>query len=759
MQKKLIVVALAFLMGQWASAAPTPASAASAAASGTASGTASSTAAGTAPVPLLMVQPTAEQPQAARFAAGLLTKYHYKAMPLDDAMSQKIFDRYLKSLDPEKIFFTQADIDNFGPARNTLDDAIKNGDLHVPFAMFNMYLQRSRERMAQSRDILKSKFNFTQNETYQFDRETAPWAKNDAELSDLWRRRVKNDFLRLKLAGKDDKSIRETLDKRYSNYLTRTDKLNNEDAFDIFMNAYAMSIEPHTNYMGPRASENFDISMRLSLEGIGAVLQTKDDYTLVREIVPGSPAALSGKLQVGDRIVGIGQGRDGAITEVLGWRIDDVVRMIRGNKDTVVRLDILPADANADGKHTLVSLVRQKISMEEQSAKKSIMEVKDGGVVRRVGVITLPGFYQDFDARAKGDADFKSATRDVERLLGELKKAKVDTVLIDLRNNGGGALTEAVELTGLFIGSGPVVQQRNAQGKVAVESDSRRSPVWDGPLGVLINRGSASASEIFAAAIQDYGRGLIIGEPSFGKGTVQQVINFDRIAQTPKPIFGELKMTVAQFFRINGGTTQLRGVTPDIAFPSAADAKLFGESSYDNALPWTSIVATYYAPAGDLKDMLPVLQMRHEARVAKDADFRFLQDDIVELRKTRLETTVSLNEVERRKQLDIQEARAKLRKQHLEPAPVVAKAADGKSKPAAADKDALGDISTRDDGLQFNERSLKEQLAAEKAQKNEKDIFLNEAVQILGDEVGVLKTDLRLAARVLPQAASVKAAQ
>ncbi|WGG52618.1 carboxy terminal-processing peptidase [Rugamonas sp. DEMB1] len=612
------------------------------------------------------LKPLAQQTQAAIWASRFLSRYHYKAVPLDDAMSEKIFDRYFKSLDGEKLFFVQADVDQFGAARSRLDDAINNENLSVPFAVYNLYQQRFNERFGYARELLKTKFDFAVDESYQYDREKAEWPKNEAEMRELWRKRIKNDWLRLKLAGKDDKAIRDTLDKRYDNYMGRSRKLNNEDVFQIFMNAYTMSIEPHTNYLGPRASENFDIAMRLSLEGIGCVLQTRDEYTVVREVVPGSPAGLSGKIKVGDRIVGVGQGESGALTEVLGWRIDDVVAQIRGAKDSTVRLDVLPAEAGVDGKHTVIALVRKKISMEEQSAKKSILEVRDGTAKRRVGVISLPTFYQDFEARRKGERDFKSATRDVARLLGELKKEKVDNVLIDLRNNGGGSLSEAVELTGLFIDKGPVVQQRNAEGKVEIESDNNAGLAWDGPVGVLINRGSASASEIFAAAIQDYGRGLIIGEASFGKGTVQTLVNLDRFAQGEKaPRLGELKMTIAQFFRINGGTTQLRGVTPDIKLPAMADGDSFGESSYDNALPWTSIKPAVYITAGELKEIVPMLDKRHEARVAKDKDFQYLQEDIALAKKIRKENLISLNETVRRKERDTQEARSKLREARL----------------------------------------------------------------------------------------------
>ena len=720
-----------------------------------------------------VVKPQAVQSQAALWASHVMSRYHYKATPLDDAMSEKIFDRYFKSLDGEKLFFVQADVDQFASMRTKMDDAIMSENLTVPFAIYNLYQQRFNERITYARELLKTKFDFSADESYQIDREKAEWPKNEAEVKDLWRKRVKNDWLRLKLAGKDDKAIRETLDKRYDNYMSRSRKLNNEDVFQIFMNAYAMSIEPHTNYLGPRAAENFDIAMRLSLEGIGAQLQQRDDYTVVREVVPGSPAALSGKLKVGDRIVGVAQGETGSFTDVVGWRIDDVVQQIRGAKDSVVRLQILPADAGPDGKLAQLSLVRKKISMEEQSAKKSILEVRDGTAKRRVGVISLPTFYLDFEARRRGDKDYKSATRDVARLLAELKKEKVDNVLIDLRNNGGGSLTEAVELTGLFIDKGPVVQQRNAQGKVEVESDTSAGLAWDGPVGVLINRSSASASEIFAAALQDYGRGLVIGEPSFGKGTVQTLVNLDRYSQGDKPRFGELKMTVAQFFRINGGTTQLRGVTPDINLPSMSDPESFGESSYDNALPWVAIKPAVYIPAGELKDIVPMLDKKHEARVAKDKDFQYLAEDIALVKKQRKDNTISLNETVRRKERDQQEARAKLREARLlslvasPDDPVLipdAKEALNKAisaKPANANAKAARQVAAvkgalrTDDGLQADERGLSAELDAEKAAKAAKDVLLNEAVHILADEVGLLKTDTRLASRVLPYAADV----
>ncbi|MDP2366834.1 carboxy terminal-processing peptidase [Rhodoferax sp.] len=684
-----------------------------------------------APVAL---EPALAQIQAASMTADLLTRFHYSPRALDDAMSQKIFDRYLKSLDSEKVLFTQADIDQFAHARDKLDDAIKDRNLTAPFAMFNLYQQRLRERLVHARGLLAQSFDFSKQESYPYLRTDAPWAQSESDIQDLWRRRVKNDWLRLKLAGKDDKAIRATLEKRYDYALANLKKLKSEDVFQLFMNAYAMSIEPHTNYLGPKATEDFDISMRLSLVGIGAVLQERDDTAVIRELVPGGPAARSGKLKVGDRIVGVAQAADPAPTDVLGWRLDDVVRLIRGTEDSVVKLNILPADASPDAPLQVVTLVRKKITLEQQAAKKSIIEVKDAQRTQRIGVIALPTFYQDFEARAKGDQAFKSATRDVARLLAELKKDRVDSVLIDLRNNGGGSLNEAIELTNLFIGSGPVVQQRDARGTIRVEGNGNATVAWDGQLGVLINRGSASASEIFAAAMQDYGRALIIGESSFGKGTVQTIVNLDAMARSDKPKFGDVRMTVAQFYRVNGGTTQLRGVTPDIQLPTFLDADS-GEAGFDNALPWGQIKSANYQPLGDLTDILPMLQLKHEQRIAKDPEFRFLKEDIGEFLQQKSKKSTSLNEVERRKERDAREAKLKGREASRQAG------AAGGAKPA---KENL-----QDDGLQGNERTLAAELAAEKAGKAAKDVFQLEAANILADQLNLIQSSTRLAQQVL----------
>lgn len=678
------------------------------------------------------VKPMPDQSQTAPLVAEMLARYHYKALPLDDAMSEKVFEQYLKALDGEKIFFVQSDIDQLAGFRTKLDEALNEGDLTAPFAIFNRYMQRAAERYAYARSLLRDGFDFAVAETYQYGRSKEPWAKTEGDIRELWRKRVKNDWLRLKLAGKSDKNIVEMLDKRYEQFQKRIGRVKSEDAFQIFMNAYTMAVEPHTNYMGPRAAEDFNISMKLSLVGIGAMLAEKDDYVTVRELVAGGPAALSGQLQVGDRIVGVAQGQDGGMTDVLGWRLDDTVALIRGAAESTVLLDVLPATAGPDGAHQVVSLVRKKITLADQAAKKTLLTVPDGKATRRIGVISLPSFYEDFAARQEGRAGFKNASDDVAALLDELKQQKVDGLLIDLRNNGGGSLAEAIELTGLFIGKGPVVQQRDAKGEVTVLSSETKRIAWDGPLGVLINRNSASASEIFAAAIQDYGRGFVIGEPSFGKGTVQTMVNLDQIAKNEKPQFGELKFTIAQFFRINGGTTQLRGVTPDFSFPTAADMENSGESSFANALPWMQVKAADYLPSHDRKRLLPVLLTRQEAREKKDKDFRCLQDEIAEVKRQNTTKQISLNETERRREQRVREAR-------LASCETVGPQADGLEQVAPRNAVSRSSKVFQDDGLQASERNLVTELAAEKAQKDAKDVLLVEAVHILGNEAGLLK--------------------
>lgn len=675
-----------------------------------------------------LLKPAAQEAKAAHLAAELLSRYHYKAVPLDDALSSKMFDQYLKALDPEKIYFLQSDIDRLAVERNRLDDAILTEDLRAPFEIFNLYERRAVERMAYARSLLNKGFDFTSEETLMIDRKDQAWPATEAASLDLWRKRVKNDWLRLKLAGQDDVAIAKVLDKRYDSAAKRLGKITGADAFEAFMNAYTTAIEPHTNYLGPRAAANFDIAMRLSLAGIGAVLVDIDGYATIRELVAGGPASLSGQLQVGDRIVGVAQGPTQAMDDVVGRRLDDTVALIRGAVGSTVRLDVLPADNGPDAPSKTVVLVRNTIKIQDSAAKAKVYSVTTGEGKRLIGVITLPSFYEDLDALRKGDKDYRSASGDVAKLLADLKAQKVDAVLMDLRNNGGGSLREAIGLTGLFVGKVPVVQTRNAKGDVSVEKNANTGLAWDGPMGVLINRASASASEIFAAAIQDYGRGLIIGERSFGKGTVQTVASLDRAANNTNAVYGELKLTIAQFFRVNGGTTQLRGVTPDIGYLQSGNDTVFGESSYDNALPATKVKAADYTPLGNITEQLARLLAWHEARVQRDRDYQGLLDDLAKARERRKANVISLNEAVRRKERAASQARM--------------------TALLGADGTAAGESLT-DDGLQFNERKLSKDLAIEKTQKSVNDVLLNEAVSILSDSAALKEGKSQLAASAL----------
>ena len=676
-------------------------------------------------------QPSAEQAAAARLVYGILSdsRYVYRAKPLDDALSLEIHRRYLESLDAQKLFFTQADITRFNAYRARHDDAIKNQQLGPAYEIFSTYVRRVDERVAYANRLLARPFDFSTNDSWLYDREDAAWAANGAALDAAWLNYVKNDALRLKLAGRSQEEIRKTLGKRYAGIAERVHELRGDDVFETFMNAYATSIDPHTSYMSPRSAENFNMQMRLSLEGIGAVLQRQEEYVVIRTVVPGGPAGNSGKIKVGDRVVAVGQGASGPLTDVVGWRIDDVVELIRGKKGTRVRLDVLPADAGADAKPTTVAIVRDKVKLEQQAAQKRVIDV-DG---RRIGVIELPTFYLDFEAKRRGEKDARSATADVAKLLRELRAQKVDGVVVDLRDNGGGSLLEAVELTGLFIDTGPVVQVRETGGRVSVESDDMGGVAWDGPLAVLVNRSSASASEIFAAAIQDYGRGLIIGEPTFGKGTVQSLIDLDRFPRKDDVKFGQVKLTVAQFFRVDGGTTQHAGVVPDLQFPVTLDASEYGESSFDNALPATRIAQAKHTNVGNFTTLGPQLRARHKARVAKDAEFGWWAQDVATFRADRDKKTLSLNETVRRAERDRMEAQRKQR------------AAERKAAGLAGDA-----LAQADDGLTAGERSVASQAADEEAAKNRPDPLLRESAAILADALTLLSGDRALTAQVLP---------
>ncbi len=685
----------------------------------------------------LKIEPDMEHRYASNIATRFLTNYHYKRTRLDDGLSSEIFETYLKLLDPSRVYFLASDIESFERYRSGLDDALRHSDLMPAYDIFNVYAERVQQRVDYARKRVQQPFDFTVDEYYEYDREDAPWATSEAGLDELWRQRVKNDYLRLLLTDKERDAIVETLTERYDNLERRINELNTEDVFQFFMNAFAQSIEPHTAYLSARTSENFEISMKLSLEGIGALLGRENEYTVISSVVPGGPADQDGRLKAGDRIIAVGQGNDGKMVDVIGWRIDDVVDLIRGPKDTVVRLDVLPEDVSVSGPSSMIEIVRNEVKLEEQAAKSEIIEIPVEGSdseVMKIGVIDLPVFYMDFAGRAENKPDYRSSTRDVRRLIAELQEQGVTGIVVDLRNNGGGSLLEATTLTGLFIDTGPVVQVRNSSGRISLEEDVDPGMAWEGPLAVLVNRYSASASEIFAAAIQDYGRGVVIGEPTFGKGTVQSLLDLDDYAPSDKPGMGQLKITMAQFFRVNGGSTQNLGVEPDIRFPSFGDPQEYGERSMDNALPWSSIDPARYKTSGDLSQLVAVADSRYHGRMADDEEFGWLMSDIDSYNEHASETRISLLESVGRQKMKEQEQKKAERK---------------------AKQDATGPLLGEGGALVAPDPELadfedEEAVEGEEEQEEGPDLLLREAARIVADMVE-LESDLELLKRQFAQ--------
>ena len=599
-----------------------------------------------------ILAPTAQQTFLDQTIAKLLSQHHYRQSKLDDQLSSVVLDVYLDDLDPGRVYFLASDVAGFERYRNALDDALKSGDLQPAYHIFNTYLSRLAERTQYVQSLLGQEFQFNVDESLNVDRKNAPWPKTSAELDEIWRKRVKHEMLTLILSGKDQAAARDLLSKRYENRLRQALQSTTDDVFQLYMNAVAQAFDPHTAYFSPRNTENFNIQMRLSLEGIGCVLRMDEEQVTVVELVTGGPADLSQQLKAGDRIVAVAQGDKGPWVDVVGWRVDDVVDRIRGQRGTVVRLKVLPGKAGASAMEKTVRLVRDTIKLEKQAAKSEIKKLPGpNGRELRIGVITIPAFYSDFDAARRGDPNYRSTTRDVRRLLGDLR-GKIDGLLLDLRENGGGSLQEAVDLTGLFIGEGPVVQVRNTgKNEPEVESDSEPGRAYDGPLAVLVDHASASASEIFAGAIQDYGRGVVIGDPTFGKGTVQTLIDLNRLTRAKEPQ-GQIKLTIAKFYRVNGSSTQHRGVRPDISIPSAMDSEEVGESAQKNALPWDEIAPTRYRGDRTLTGLIPELAQRHLTRVASDANYQVFLSDLDFTRQQREKTTVSLLESQRRIERD-----------------------------------------------------------------------------------------------------------
>lgn len=590
----------------------------------------------------------------------LLSRNHYQKKDIDDSLSVKIFKNYIESLDGNRLYFLKHDIDSFLEYRLQIDEALKSGDLSAAYQIFNIFLQRFHQRMDYAKSLLQNSFDYKVDEYFRPDREKETWASTSAQLDSIWRKLLKNEALKLKLAGKKDEEINKTLIKRYTNYLKRINKSESEDVFQYFMNAFSGTFDPHTAYMSPKRSADFKIQMSHSLEGIGASLRIEDDYTKVVEIISGGPADKSGLLHANDRISAVGQGDDGEIVDVIGWRIDDVVQLIRGPKGTKVRLQILPADAPVGSPPKTIEIIRDKVRLADKAAKSDTLEITENGRSYKIGVIDIPDFYFDHEAWRKGDPLYASTTKDVKRILRELQSAGVDGIIIDLRGNGGGFLNEAIKLSGLFIKEGPIVQVKNSQGKIEIDIDKDPRIYYGGPLVVLVDRLSASASEIFSAAIQDYGRGLIVGEQSYGKGTVQNVVPLKRFLQNNPGKYGQLKLTIAKFYRINGGSTQNMGVIPDITFPSRWEAMEVGERYQKYALLWDQIRPAIFTPfSGDLKTILPRLHTKHLSRIQENPQYERMQDEIRRINEDRNKNLLSLQESKRKAELDKENERKK----------------------------------------------------------------------------------------------------
>lgn len=587
--------------------------------------------------PTTNISPTASQSITTIDILDKLQKRHYRELQIDNAVSQQFLKDYLESLDPAHLYFYSSDIEQFNKNSLKHDDFLKKGNLKPGFEIYELYRARVDARLEWVLKRLEDKtktFEFDTKESIEIDRENSPWPADAQAANEIWEKRLKLSLLNLKLAGKTLDEAKETLTRRYKNQLNRIAQQNSQDVYETLINTFTMLYDPHTNYFSPRTSENFNINMSLQLEGIGAVLQSEDEHTKVVRLVAGGPADKQGQLRPADKIIGVAQGKEGEVVDVVGWRLDEVVDLIRGKKDTVVKLEVLSGEAEAK----IIQIKRGTVKLEDQAAQKAVLEVSDGKQMHKVGVIDIPAFYHDFEAYRKGDQNFKSTTRDVARLLAELQREKVEGIILDLRNNGGGSLQEATMLTDLFIDQGPVVQIRESNGRVTQHNRSRSRALYRGPLVVLINRLSASASEIFAGAIQDYQRGIIVGSQSFGKGTVQLLSGLPE---------GQLKLTESKFYRVSGDSTQHRGVIPDIQMPVLIDHEEVGESTYENALPWDKINPAKHGVYFDFSQILPSLDKLHKQRSATDPDILLILDKIQLAEDNKSKTTISLNEKDR----------------------------------------------------------------------------------------------------------------
>ena len=668
--------------------------------------------AGTSILPPGALAPTDGQRATARKVGRILEEAHYSRASLDEKMSQVVYDRYLEFLDSQKSYFLASDIRDFDAYRLQFGNMIRTGDIDPAYLIFARYQQRDRERIQHAIALLQTEPDWTIDESFEFDRTHAAWPADQAAMDDLWRKRVKNDALSLLLTGKTWPEAADILRKRYERVLKRVDQVNTEDVFENLMNAYARAFDPHSSYFSPRSSEEYRIQMSLNYDGIVASLQLVDDYVTIVSVLDGSPAAVAGTLSINDRITGVGQGHDGPFTDVIGSRFDDVVQLIRGKAGTAVRLQILPAGAAPGSTEKVVEFVRNKVTVEAQAAHKQVKSVVRNGRTLKIGIITVPGFYEDVAAQSAGDPDYRSTTRDVLKLVRELRAENVDGLVLDLRDNGGGYLPEATALTGLFIEHGPVVQLRDTTGRTEVLDDPESAPAYDGPLAVLVDRLSASASEIFAGAIQDYHRGLILGQTTFGKGTVQNLVPLDRWSK--EPVNGQLTVTIGKFYRITGESTQEKGVEPDVSLASVLDTKEIGENALESALPWDRIagvpfkasVGTAAAPA------VASLASEEDARAHHDPDYRWLMSDVAAIDTERDQHSVSLNLKARR------EERARIDKERLERENI---------RRAAKNEPPFQRIEELDKSISKDSKDKTKDEAA--------DVLLEQAAQIMADMV------------------------
>ena len=591
-----------------------------------------------------LLYPKAKHREQSKLIYQLLSKYHYKKVTLDDSLSEKILKKYITSLDPNKEYFYSSDINYFNQYQYQMDDYVISGYLEPAYEIFTVYNERVKNRIDYVFSILENEPDFTNNDELIFNRKDAVWFDDINQMNTYWEKKIKNAILNLKILGKDWDSNKETLNKRYKRFLKTISQFNSEDVFEMFINSYAELYDPHTNYFSPVNADRFEINMSKTFEGIGARLQQDVEYTTIFQVMPGGPAYRSKELEKGDKIIGVGQGDSDVFEDIIGWRLDDVVSKIKGPKGSVVQLLILKKESNVDDYPDTVRLVRDKVDVVDEDATYEVIPYRANNNSYNLGLIKIPSFYINFEDAQKGLKNYKSVTRDVKKCIDSLKSLSVDGIIIDLRNNGGGSLQEAIDLTGLFIETGPVVQIKSASGRIEVEKDFDRNIHYKGPLLVINNSFTASSSEIFSGALKDYNRGLVVGESTFGKGTVQNLINLERFFPNSSMQFGQLKITLAKYYRVNGGSTQKIGIEPHIEFPNIYDRSIYTENSRDNALDWDRIRNVSYDNINYITEpLVNHLTSTFNYDTKNDSSFINYLSFVEETRKSREKKSISLN--------------------------------------------------------------------------------------------------------------------